>query len=374
MNELGAFLEAYLAEIAGSILNNYTDNYDHLRFGEVSPTRHNYSLGSILRNLLRRRGYVGAKDLNDSSIAAFRLIAPYIDRFQRLYHNLADDESRELLVRILAYRALGPAKVKLPLSTPEYWQGIRRVERLADSGDYVQTSYMDWKLFRLHLRTLGVPLDCYASPQGAFGLFDLQQYRCLVADNVVQAEPDDYVIDAGACFGTTALYFAHKVGNQGKVLSCELVPSNLEILQKNLDLNPTLRDRITVVERALWSVSDLPIYYQDRGPATRVSLEPSSTSSDQTATLSVDDLVHRYNLPRVDFVKMDIEGAELSALKGAVETVKQFRPKLAISVYHRLQDFLEIPEFIASLGLGYHLHIRHFTIHNEETVLFAWAS
>ena len=71
---------------------------------------------------------------------------------------------------------------------------------------------------------------------------------------------------------------------------------------------------------------------------------------------------------------MDIEGSEFKALHGAVETLKKFRPKLAISIYHKLTDIFEIPAFINSLNLGYQLFIEHYTIHHEETVLYAKAS
>jgi hypothetical protein len=46
---------------------------------------------------------------------------------------------------------------------------------------------------------------------------------------------------------------------------------------------------------------------------------------------------------------------------------------LAISLYHRLEDFVVIPQFLASLGLGYEFHLDHYTIHAEETVLYAAA-
>ena len=49
---------------------------------------------------------------------------------------------------------------------------------------------------------------------------------------------------------------------------------------------------------------------------------------------------------------MDIEGAELPALKGAERSIKRYRPNLAISIYHSLDDFLDIPEYINSLKSG----------------------
>ena len=69
---------------------------------------------------------------------------------------------------------------------------------------------------------------------------------------------------------------------------------------------------------------------------------------------------------------MDIEGAELDALRGAENSIRKFRPKLAISVYHKLDHYWEIAQFIDSLGLGYRFALRHFTIHAEESVLFAY--
>ena len=76
---------------------------------------------------------------------------------------------------------------------------------------------------------------------------------------------------------------------------------------------------------------------------------------------------------KVSFIKMDIEGAELPSLRGAVNTLQAFKPKLAISIYHSMNDFVEIPEFLNNLGLGYKFYLGHYTIHAEETVLYAIA-
>jgi hypothetical protein len=76
-------------------------------------------------------------------------------------------------------------------------------------------------------------------------------------------------------------------------------------------------------------------------------------------------------LPKVDFIKMDIEGAELNALQGAEQSLRAFRPSLAISVYHRDDDWVTIPDYLDSLDLGYEFFLDHFTIYESETVLFA---
>ncbi len=68
---------------------------------------------------------------------------------------------------------------------------------------------------------------------------------------------------------------------------------------------------------------------------------------------------------------MDIEGLELSALQGAKESIKKYKPNLAICIYHKNSDIVDIPKFIIDLNLGYKLYIRHYSMCTEETVLYA---
>ncbi len=74
----------------------------------------------------------------------------------------------------------------------------------------------------------------------------------------------------------------------------------------------------------------------------------------------------------VTFIKMDIEGAEYQSLLGALKTIKKYRPKLAICLYHKPEDIIEIPHIILSINPDYKLAIRHYTTCNWETVLYAY--
>ena len=67
---------------------------------------------------------------------------------------------------------------------------------------------------------------------------------------------------------------------------------------------------------------------------------------------------------------MDIEGAESYALEGAKEIIKQYRPKLAISVYHKKDDFWKIPMQILAIDGDYSIYLRHYTEAHAETVMF----
>lgn len=71
------------------------------------------------------------------------------------------------------------------------------------------------------------------------------------------------------------------------------------------------------------------------------------------------------------FIKMDIEGAELEALKGAEKTIKKFHPKLAISAYHKFEDLFTLPQYIYSLDKNYKFYVRRHSHLTHELVLYA---
>lgn len=86
---------------------------------------------------------------------------------------------------------------------------------------------------------------------------------------------------------------------------------------------------------------------------------------------SLDDFLEQ-NEDKITFIKMDIEGSELEALKGASKTIKKYKPKLAICVYHRANDLIEIPRYIKSLHKDYKIFIRNHQMVPEDTVLYAY--
>lgn len=73
----------------------------------------------------------------------------------------------------------------------------------------------------------------------------------------------------------------------------------------------------------------------------------------------------------VSFIKMDIEGAEYSAIRGAAEIIRKYKPKLAISVYHKDEDFIQIPLLLRELVPEYKLYLRHHSTSQVDTVLYA---
>ena len=222
-----------------------------------------------------------------------------------------------------------------------------------------------------NLESIGYPISIYSHPLAVTNTFILQHYAYQATAVAVKAQPGDYVIDAGGCWGDTAIYFAHEVGAGGKVYTFEFVPDNLEIMRKTFELNPQLSAKIEIITNPLGETSGSSIFSSNKGPSSRLSNARKNESDLEVTTESIDNFVNTHDIPRVDFIKMDIEGAELEALRGARKTIETFRPKLAISLYHSINDFITIPKYLASLNYGYKFFLDHITIHSEETVLFA---
>lgn len=327
-------------------------------------------LGAVRRGNLRAVPSSISKRV-EAEERGFGLVKPMIERWRWLYETVADDESRETLILVLAYRALGWTRVRMPLNNDEYWQQVASIEKAFSSDDHIRApEVLDQDLARISLAELGFEIEIYSRTVDVLAQYLCQQYRCPTKAGDIAPSEGEVALDCGACFGDTALKFAREVGPNGRVFTFEFLPVNLAILARNLGLNPELAERISTVERPIWSQSGIPLWIHGDGPRALVNDQPEGADG-QATTISIDEFVADRGVERVDFIKMDIEGAELDALRGATKTLQRFKPKLAICLYHRLSDIHEIPWLIDQLDLGYRLHIRHFTIHSTETVLFA---
>ena len=97
------------------------------------------------------------------------------------------------------------------------------------------------------------------------------------------------------------------------------------------------------------------------------TIDPEGTSI--LPLVALDDF---FSSVKVDFVSMDVEGAETSAINGAIELIKKECPTLAISVYHHPEHLWRIAVFLDSLSLGYKFCLRNYSGHTYETVLYAY--
>jgi len=351
---------------------NNARNADYLTFGTGVSRRLKMKAKDRICLIASSKGFVRRGFGIEQATECLKWIFENIDGLERSYDLLRDDYSKELLIDLLKYRVLGAQHVKLPINNEMYWKQYASVDKNFLKKRHTIRTRRNWYLNQYRLQGLNGPLNLHAHPVGILNTFFLEQYAYKKGNRVIQVQPGDIVIDAGGCWGEVALYFADNTGTEGKVYCFEFVQDdNLEILQRNLNLNPHLADRIKVVPKALWDKSGEVVSYYANGPGT--SLVPSNNQQRtlQVSTLSIDDFVKEEGIARVDYIKMDIEGSELRALQGAEETIRTFKPRLAISIYHREDDFIMIPDYLDKLDLEYEFFLDHFTIHSWETVLFA---
>jgi FkbM family methyltransferase len=363
-----SFIEESVNQLTSSLLNDFKDNWDHIRFGKNEP-KVKRGIRSKIQRLINKRGYYHLYLIQD--LLAY---SKCICRFEYLYNHLRYDEDKKLLLQVLAYRVLGYRKVKLPLNTPIFWDRIRSLEKLVDNADSIETHFLDIVLHKMNLSAINYPIEFYFSAAGVLTDFIIKQYEYNRSPTLIKAEEGDVVIDGGGCWGDTALYFANEVGAKGRVFSFEFIPRNIMIFERNVSLNKNLKDHIHLVERALWKNSSTRMYFKDHGPGSNVSIENFDGADGECYTISIDDMVKQEKLDKVDFIKLDIEGSEMDALIGAKETILKFKPKLAIALYHNVEDFEKIPTLIMGMVPEYEFYFSHCSINIEESILFAKVS
>jgi len=141
---------------------------------------------------------------------------------------------------------------------------------------------------------------------------------------------DDIVLDCGSFYGHFALYAAKKA-TRGHVYCFEPDPKNRELLAENLALNGI--SNATIVPKALYSSSGTISFKADGTAASGISDAPGSIS---LPCVSLPDFMAEEGLDRADFIKMDIEGAEVPVIEGARGLLKDSSAHLAIASYHKV--------------------------------------
>jgi len=281
-----------------------------------------------------------------------------------LFKLLADKYSKKLLIQIISGQIFGFERVKLSINNESYWIKRENIKNLFwEKGN----SFLGRECFDLN--KIGISIRLVCKPRNILEIFLLKQYEYKHKIKI-DVENGDYVIDAGGYLGDTALYFSNKIGSYGRVYSFEFVPDLIKLFNFNMNLNPHKKDNINIIKKALW-ISNRELYFNQAAGGSKVSQHSGEGFTNSIKTITIDQFIKQNNISRLNFIKMDIEGAEIHALLGAKKTLSKFKPKLAISVYHDLKHFYQIPKIIDSLNLNYKFFIDHFSPHKTETILFA---
>ncbi|HJA79646.1 FkbM family methyltransferase [uncultured Desulfovibrio sp.] len=319
-------------------------------------------------------------DARDFMAANARDIALQITTKGTLYGLLADRHSRDTLLLVTLYALLGHRFVRFPYYGPDTLarRAELRSQCLVEEENAAMREALAADAFgvgcalqRYRTRMAGEDVDFYGTAEFLYQVDAFPPYRYAADGAVVEARPGDHVIDCGACYGDTALFFAASVGADGQVLSFEPHPTISRLYLRNRDLNPQLAGRMTLVPAATGNTAGGTLPFSLCGPGSHLEHTKPGLRRVDIPITTIDAEMERRNWSRVDFIKMDVEGAELSTLQGAVQTLRRFRPRLAVCLYHKPEDFFLIPRFLVECDLGYRFYLEHHFMNNWETVLYA---
>jgi FkbM family methyltransferase len=219
----------------------------------------------------------------------------------------------------------------------------------------------------------------YATPQGNYWVPELtvgalwillgQQQRDIYSGGEAAVKPGDIVLDCGAHIGV----FARTALKRGAslVVAIEPAPENLECLRRNFS-REIAAGRVIVYPKGVWNKEDVLPMHMNRNSAGNsflLDLDPGNQVINLPLT-TIDQIVAELKLPRVDFIKMDIKGAEVQALQGAVQTLASYQPRMSIASEHFETDPVLIPEMVVNANSEYRVvcgscYVKDFAIRPE---------
>ena len=188
----------------------------------------------------------------------------------------------------------------------------------------------------------------------------------------IRPRSGDIMIDGGVSdmVGAQAA-FAESVGPTGQVHGFEPIPWMAERAREQLARWPWYRLHTAgLAERAGHAA------FASLRDSSHICRSPVAGEGEGTVRcdlVSIDEAVEAQGLERVDCIKLDVEGAELDALRGAEKTIRRFRPRLIICLYHQPEDMITLPLYVKSLVADYRLEVAHASCGFTDTILYAEA-
>ena len=273
------------------------------------------------------------------------------ENFNIFYDMLKDDISKKFFKKATIYRYM-------LAFYPEAFGNIKNSMHLVFKYSIVNIFYWIFKRILFIIQRFKYPLEIEVFI--TFYIFGLKQYNI---KNIFEVKNDAVVFDIGAFKGDTAYFFSKKCSNKARIYAFEPDENNYKILLKIKDkykLNNVIASNI------LFSNLETEINFLSMD-LNRPAIKMKSTT--------IDKFVEENNIEKIDYIKMDVEGAEKNILEGAIKTIKKFKPSLAIAIYHGgklfMEDFYNIPIFIKNIiNEDYEYYIRTFHPAGLETILF----
>lgn len=204
---------------------------------------------------------------------------------------------------------------------------------------------------------------------------ELYTYKAINEDNqyfyseLVEFDSSSNIVDCGAYIGDTIMEIVYRDIPFDKYFAFEMDKENYGKLMNNLNKTSLrIREKIKAFNLGVYSETK-EVIYSNCGQENKAG--SSMFLQGQRLRARVTALDEKLDKEAITHIKMDIEGAEVFALKGAEQIIKSRRPTLMICLYHRINDFWNIPIYINDTVSGYKFYMRHHSDSVAETVLYA---
>lgn len=177
----------------------------------------------------------------------------------------------------------------------------------------------------------------------------------------------DIMIDGGVSdIVDEEIRFCHSIGKNGMIYSFEPIEWMIPKAKEKL----AGFSNIKIFPYALSNINGTAKFIDARYSSRKAN--PNDKNTVECKLITVDTFVSEHNIEKVDCIKLDIEGSEIDALEGAKETIRKFKPKLIICLYHIPSDIYKIPLLIKNIEGNYKIHISHHGCMFIDTVLYAY--
>jgi FkbM family methyltransferase len=265
--------------------------------------------------------YLGTVDICDETPTDIVFVKNHIDEIESVYNLLEDDLSKQVLVNIINYKL---------------------------SRDTTLTRAIKSK-------------------------------RMYFEPDIIHLTNDEIFVDTGAFIGDTIQQFitflseSTNTTQYKKIIALEPDSENFKKLENRIKENNW--KNIFCHKNGAWNEQKNLIFSEGLDCGSTICIENTTHTHTQVTTrttiIEANTLDNIIGEDKATFIKMDIEGAELNAIRGCVSVIVKHKPKLAISVYHKKEDIYAIPLLLKQLVPSYHFYLRHYTDTAADTVLYA---
>lgn len=203
-------------------------------------------------------------------------------------------------------------------------------------------------------------------------LYDLTEGRQYFDLEVLpHVQGTEIFADVGCCDGMSSVQFMKWCNHNGYCYCFEPDSHNINLVKKNMFSKGMMEGDYRLISKGAWDEETKLSFVASGTGASHVSGIYGGNDVADIETIDVTTIDNAIGDKEITFIKMDIEGAEMKALKGAERLIRKKKPKLAICVYHKVSDIWEIPQLIMELREDYHFYLRHYSFEASETVLYA---